>query len=246
MIDLFTWAFSLDLLGGADGALAPISDAITSLYENVIGEAWMVAAILIAGIWGIWKALVQRRYTETAGALAVSVLFVLIALFFVYQPQRTIGEASRWTNTLSLAFLSGANRGSLDDPQQAKHQVADHLFETLDLPAVGRARVRRARATASTPTAPTTTASPGRSARTTPRATSAATTSSRAATGTAATPPRYLSQPPGSEERKAEYDALREGELPVPTTQPVRRLSRSTRPTRPRSTSSRPAAPSSA
>ena len=42
-IDLFTWAFSLDLLGGADGALAPISDAITSLYENVIGEAWMVA-----------------------------------------------------------------------------------------------------------------------------------------------------------------------------------------------------------
>ena len=44
-----------------------------SLYENVIGEAWMVAAILIAGIWGIWKALVQRRYTETAGALAVSV-----------------------------------------------------------------------------------------------------------------------------------------------------------------------------
>ena len=91
----------------------------------------MVAAILVAGIWGIWKALVQRRYTETAGALAVSVLFVLIALFFVYQPERTIGEASRWTNTLSLAFLSGANRGSLDDPQQAKRQVADHLFETL-------------------------------------------------------------------------------------------------------------------
>ena len=56
---------------------------------------------------------------------------MLIALFFVYQPERTIGEASRWTNTLSLAFLSGANRGSLDDPEQAKRQVADHLFETL-------------------------------------------------------------------------------------------------------------------
>ena len=43
VIDLFTWAFSLDLLGGADGALAPVSAAITSLYENVIGQAWMVA-----------------------------------------------------------------------------------------------------------------------------------------------------------------------------------------------------------
>ena len=124
VIDLFTWAFSLDLLGGDpnradDGALAPVSAAVSSLYENVIGEAWMVAAIILAGIWGIWKALVQRRYTETAGALGVSVLFVLIALFFVYQPERTIGQASQWTNTLSLAFLSGANRGTIDDPGQA-------------------------------------------------------------------------------------------------------------------------------
>src|SRR4051794_14426619 len=130
-IDLFTWAFSLDLLNGSSGALSPIANAITGLYENVIGESWMVAAILVAGIWGIWKALVQRRYTETAGALGVSVLFVLIALFFVYQPERTVGQASQWTNTLSLAFLSGANRGSLDDPADAKRQVSDHLFDTL-------------------------------------------------------------------------------------------------------------------
>ena len=114
MIDLFTWAFSLDLLGGTAGSGRRARTGVgrdRELYENVIGEAWMVVAIILAGIWGIWKALVQRRYTETAGALAVSVLFVLVALFFVYQPERTVGEASRWTNTMSLAFLSGANRG---------------------------------------------------------------------------------------------------------------------------------------
>ena len=199
VIDLFTWAFSLDLLGGADGALAPISEAITSLYENVIGEAWMVAAILVAGLWGIWKALVQRRYTETAGALGVSVLFVLIALFFVYQPERTVGEASRWTNTLSLAFLSGANRGSLDDPQQAKHQVADHLFETLvyrpwvvlefgGLEPLRRHRPPRRRRLPD-----------ARSARTTRRATSAATTSRPGRDGYGGYAPRYLRQAPGSE-----------------------------------------------
>jgi hypothetical protein len=134
VIDLLTWAFSLDLLGGGggsggQGALTPVAEAISSLYENVIGEAWMVAAVLLAGIWGVWKALVQRRYTETAGSLAVSVLFVVLALFFVYQPERTIGQASEWTNTLSLAFLSGANRGTVDNPDQAKRQVADQLFE---------------------------------------------------------------------------------------------------------------------
>lgn len=212
-IDLFTWAFSLDLLNGGDGALKPVGDAITSLYENVIGEAWMVAAILVAGLWGIWKALVQRRYTETAGALAVSVLFVLIALFFVYQPERTVGQASQWTNQLSLAFLSGANSGSLDDPQAAKRQVADHLFETLvvqpwtvlqfgglshcvdtdKLDADGFPR----------PVSPHDPA--GDVCRDHLK-------QGRDLHGGYA--PRYLEQRPGSEERKAEYDALREGRAP--------------------------------
>jgi hypothetical protein len=218
VIDLFTWAFSLDLLGGdpttgSGGALAPVSDAIASVYENVIGEAWMVVAILIAGIWGIWKALVQRRYTETAGALTVSVLFVLIALFFVYQPERTVGEASRWTNTMSLAFLSGANRGSLDDPQQAKRQVADHLFESLVYEPWVVLQFGGLRHCVDTgkvdengyprPVGPHDPArdvcrdhlKPGQD-------------------GHGGYAPRFLRQPAGSDERDAEYDALRKGELP--------------------------------
>ena len=136
VINLFTWAFSLDLLGvnpdrPDEGALAPVAKAITNIYENVLGQSWMAAAIVLAGIWGIWKALVQRRYTETVGGLAVSLLFVLVALFFVYQPQSTVGAASRWTNDMSLAFLSGANRGTLDDPAQAKRDIADQLFDGL-------------------------------------------------------------------------------------------------------------------
>ena len=218
VIDLFTWAFSLDLLGGAPGqqggALAPVANAITSVYENVIGEAWMVVAIVLAGMWGIWKALVQRRYTETAGALALSVVFVLIALFFVYQPERTIGQASGWTNTMSLAFLSGANRGTVDDPAQAKRHVADQLFgafvyqpwvvlefgglrhcvDTDHLDDDGYPR-------------------PGLTAR--PRAaTCAAITCARARDGHGGYAPRFLRYPAGSNERNAEYDALRKGSTP--------------------------------
>jgi len=214
VIDLFTWAFSLDLLGGTGGgALAPVSEAIANVYEHVIGEAWMVVAILIAGIWGIWKALVQRRYTETAGALGLSVLFVLVALFFVYQPERTVGEASRWTNQMSLAFLAGANRGSLDDPQQAKRQVADHLFENLvyepwvvlqfgglrhcvDTGQVDEHGYPRP-------------VGPHDPARDVCRDHLQPGTDERGGYA-----PRFLRQPAGSDERDAEYDALRKGELP--------------------------------
>lgn len=210
-IDLFTWAFSLDLLNGGDGALKPVGDAITSLYENVIGEAWMVAAILVAGLWGIWKALVQRRYTETAGALAVSVLFVLIALFFVYQPERTVGQASQWTNQLSNAFLSGANSGSLDDPQAAKRQVADHLFETLVVQPWTVLQFGGLSHCVDTdkldddgfprPVGPHD-----------PAGDVCRDHLKQGRDGHGGYAGRYLEQRPGSEERKAEYDALREGQ----------------------------------
>lgn len=213
-IALLTWAFSLDLLNGGDGALKPVGDAITNLYENVIGQAWMVVAILIAGIWAIWKALIQRRYTETAGALGLSVLFVVIALFFVYQPERTVGQASQWTNQISNALLSGTNSGSLDDPDGAKRQVSDHLFETLVvqpwavLEFGGLSHCvdtdRLDDDGFPTPVSPHD-----------PAGDVCRDHLKQGRDGHGGYAPRYLKQRPGSEERKAEYDALREGEAPI-------------------------------
>jgi hypothetical protein len=213
VIDLFTWAFSLDLLNGSDGALAPVSQAISSLYTNVIGQEWMIAAILIAGVWGIWKALMQRRYTETIGAFAVSITFVLIALFFVYRPAQTIGQASKWTNQLSLAFLSGTTQGSLDDPQGAKRQVADQLFDTLvykpwvvlEFGGLSHCVDTGKRDSDGFPT-PVGPHDPARDVcRNHLRAN---------ADGFGGYAPRFLNQAPGSDERDAEYDALKKGELP--------------------------------
>lgn len=135
LVMVFTWAFSLNLLTGSEtggaGALAPVSAAVRLLYGSVLGEPWLVAAIVAAGGWAMWSALVQRRYTHTASSLAVSVIFVLAALLLVMHPVRTIGGASRWTNTISTAFLSLTDHGTLSSAQAAKHADADQLFRTL-------------------------------------------------------------------------------------------------------------------
>ena len=44
-IDLFAWAFSLDLVNGSNGALGPVSDAITTVHTRILGEEWMLVAI---------------------------------------------------------------------------------------------------------------------------------------------------------------------------------------------------------
>lgn len=136
LISLFAFAFSLDLVNGSTatggaGALGPVAGAIHSIYSNVFGAPWLVLAVTVVGIWAMWRALVQRRYSETAGALALSLIYVVLALFFVAQPARTIGSASKWTNQMSEAFLSISDHGDPSGGNQAKDDAANQLFDLL-------------------------------------------------------------------------------------------------------------------
>ncbi|HMJ74009.1 MAG TPA: hypothetical protein VK471_11685 [Solirubrobacterales bacterium] len=136
LITLFSFAFSLDLVGGSQttggaGALRPVSQAIHSIYANVFGPPWLVLAITVTGLWAIWKSLLQRRHSETVGALALSLIYVVLALFFVVQPGSTITAASAWTNQMSEAFLSISDHGSPGGGRQATDGAANQLFDLL-------------------------------------------------------------------------------------------------------------------
>jgi hypothetical protein len=137
VITIFAFAFSLDLVNGdgtpGSGALTPVADAIHNLYTNTLGAPWLVAAIVLAGCWAMWKALVQRRYTETAGALATSLLYCVLAIGIVTQPQRTIAPLSKLSNELSTSLLSLTNHGSIESEQEAKTVASNQLFSLLIL-----------------------------------------------------------------------------------------------------------------
>ena len=137
VVTLFGFAFNLDLVNGngspGSGALTPISDAIHNLYANTFGAPWLIAAVVLAGCWAMWKALVQRRYTETAGALAVSLLYCVLAIGIVTQPERTIAPVSKLSNQLSTALLSLTSQGDIGSERQAKSAASDQLFELLVL-----------------------------------------------------------------------------------------------------------------
>ncbi|HMT04085.1 MAG TPA: hypothetical protein PKD76_00915 [Solirubrobacterales bacterium] len=136
LISLFTFAFSLDLLNGSEatggaGALRPVSAAIHTIYAEVFGRPWLVLAVTVVGMWAMWRALIQRRYAQTAGTLAVSLIYLIVALAFVAQPVATIGSASSWTNQMSGAFLSITSKGSVSEGEDAKLSGADQLFKLL-------------------------------------------------------------------------------------------------------------------
>jgi hypothetical protein len=136
LIELFGFAFSLDLVNGSGatggaGALGPVSRAIQTIYTTAFGGPWMVLAVSGAALWAMWKALGQRRYAETASQLALSLVYICVAFFFVLQPGQTIGTASHWTNEMSGAFLSIAKDGEPTSQAEAKEAGADQLFGLL-------------------------------------------------------------------------------------------------------------------
>ncbi len=137
VILLFALAFNLNLLTGngspGSGALTPISAAIHNLYTNTFGTPWLIAMVVLLGCWAMWKALMQRRYTETAGALAVSLLYCVLAIGIVTQPERTIGPVSKLSNELSTALLSFTSEGGVGNESQAKTGASNQLFELLVL-----------------------------------------------------------------------------------------------------------------
>jgi hypothetical protein len=134
VIQLFTFAFSLDLLQGSAatggrGALEPVAQAVTNFYNSTFGEPFLVCAIILCGLWGINKALLQRRTTEALQAFATSLVFAVIAMWFVFNPTGSVGFIADKSNELSSAFLSVSSSGEVVGQERAKTDASDRLFE---------------------------------------------------------------------------------------------------------------------
>jgi hypothetical protein len=127
---LLEWAFSLDLLNEAMGS---VRGALEQLHERVLGTPWFMAAIAIAGLWGIWRGLVQRQTIQTATGLAATVALMLCALVVIRDPAGTVGHASRLANEASLGFISAAASGTVDRPERSFARSSERLFDALVL-----------------------------------------------------------------------------------------------------------------
>lgn len=130
ILALFQWAFGLDLLTGETGALRPVGNATRALYRDVIGYEWFVIAVLILGAWVIKTAVLQRKFAPAGAAIAVSIVYAVLAMTLMSSPERTLGGAYTGVQTISGALLSGSMSGEAS-AERAQRRASDHLFETV-------------------------------------------------------------------------------------------------------------------
>ena len=135
VITVFAFAFSLDLVNGngspGSGALTPVSTARSTTSTRAhSGRRGSSRAVAMVWLWAMWKALVQRRYTETAGALAVS-LVLRPGARDRHPAQQTMAQrASSRTSSRPRCYPSPAN-GNVANERSRRPAAGNQLFDLL-------------------------------------------------------------------------------------------------------------------
>ncbi len=124
---LLEWAFSLDLL---NQAMSAVRAGLDGLHRGVLGAPWFLAAICIAGCWGIWRGLVQRRTIQTLSGLASTVVLMLAALVVISDPAGTVGQASQLADNGSLSVVAGTVGGSVSTPAPSFANALEGVFDS--------------------------------------------------------------------------------------------------------------------
>jgi hypothetical protein len=121
---IFAWAFSLDLLNGASGALAPVARAVQNLYSDL--GSWLPVSITFLGAWAMWG-IVRGRHGSTFAQLGMTIVCFIVALWIITQPLTTIGGASKWANDASVGVLASLNgNGASGDPKTTASDRLTH------------------------------------------------------------------------------------------------------------------------
>ncbi len=125
----FQWAFfKLDLV---NAGLPEVRKTLRVLQDDVFDRAWLVALLVVLGVWALFKGLVQRRMSETVGGIAASALILIASLLIITSPKTTIGALSEGANDLSLYVLSAVTRGTTENSKKAVVSSSQAVWETI-------------------------------------------------------------------------------------------------------------------
>jgi hypothetical protein len=122
---LLEWAFSLDL---TRQGMPKIRETLARLQNQAFGDWWLLLAISIAGLWGMWRGLVQRRATETLAGLAATIALIVGGLVIIARPEDTVGRAAQAANETGLAVLAAASGQPVDQPRTALAGTLRRVF----------------------------------------------------------------------------------------------------------------------
>lgn len=201
VITIFMWAFNADLISGPRGGLAQTS-AISQSYYGDFVRPFMAVFIICFGAWLGWKTFKSHERSDAGQAVLRVIVLSVLSMSIVFHPQETVGRAFSEINGVSEALV--ARGGDSND-------VANAIFSTFVYKPWAVLQFSSLKVCTGAhrdddgfPLAATTD-NPAKVCHSVLH---------KDADGHGDYAQRFLRYAPDSDERKAEYDALREGKAP--------------------------------
>src|SRR5947208_10970681 len=103
--------------------------SLAQLHDRAFGDQWLLLAVSISGLWGMWRGLVQRRTSETLAGLAATVALMVAALVVISKPGETVGRGAQLANDAGMSVLAAATTGDVDHPRVALTAALAQVFD---------------------------------------------------------------------------------------------------------------------
>ncbi len=132
LVVMLEWCFTIDLLdsAAADGVGSGLRQMLATFTEP-----WLPIALSAASVLALYHGLIRRRVAETLGEALLMAAMMLGGIWVITDPTGTVGALGEWANQASLGTLAVAAHGTPTGPGQALGTSLDTVFtEAIEAP----------------------------------------------------------------------------------------------------------------
>jgi hypothetical protein len=125
LVVMLEWSFTIDLLdsraaGGVGKGLRQMQASFT--------EPWLPLVLAVASSLALYHGLIRRRVAQTLGEALLMAAMMIAGLWVVTDPTGTVGALGQWANQASLGTLAVAAQGTPSAPGRALASSLETVF----------------------------------------------------------------------------------------------------------------------
>ncbi len=122
---MLEWSFTIDVLDSA--TKAGVGRGLRQM-QATLTEPWLPVALSIASVLALYHGLIRRRVADTLGEAVLMGAMMVAGIWVVVDPTGTVGALGRWANQASLGTLAVAAQGAPATPGRALGSSLDKVF----------------------------------------------------------------------------------------------------------------------
>jgi hypothetical protein len=125
LLVMLEWCFTLDLLDSS--AAAGVGGGLRQMQASFT-EPWLVIALACASVLALYHGLIRRRVADTLGEALLMGAMMVAGLWVIADPTGTVGALGQWADQASLGTLAVATQGTPKTPGRALGDSLGSLF----------------------------------------------------------------------------------------------------------------------